>query len=66
MAICNAKHCPLQPKFPNNKIDESKFIRRANVADVVFKPLDNCPHIEQMRSEGLLPWASSTINFFKE
>jgi hypothetical protein len=64
MAICHAKECILDPKFPDNKPSESIRISKANVRTVVFEPLDNCPHVESLRNEGILPWAFS-IDFSK-
>jgi hypothetical protein len=65
MAICHAKECVLAPKFPDDKIRESYYISRANLATVTFEPLDNCPHIEKLRSEELLPWATTIADFTK-
>ncbi len=65
MAICHAVECILDPKFPDNNIIESHHISKANIQTVVFEPIDNCPHVEKLRREGLLPWATSTINFIK-
>jgi hypothetical protein len=62
MAICHAVECVLDPKFPDEIIRESNHISRANVRTVTFEPLDNCPHIEKLRAEGLLPWPVATID----
>ena len=63
MGICDAKHLVLQPIFAGDKIKECRFINRANVQSVQFETPDNCPHIEKMRREGLLPFAVATIDF---
>jgi hypothetical protein len=65
MAICHAKECILSPKFPDNEIRESQHISKANVRTVVFEPLDNCPHVESLRAKGLLPWATTVVDFSK-
>jgi hypothetical protein len=65
MAICHARECVLDPEFPDNTIYESQHISKANVRTVVFRPLDNCPHLEKLRAKGLIPWAISSINFSK-
>jgi hypothetical protein len=66
MAVCQALNVTLDPKFPDSKISESQFISRANVQSVTFEPLDNCPHVEKLRAEGLIPWATSTIDFLNK
>jgi hypothetical protein len=63
MGICHEKHCTLIPKFPNNNARDSKYINLANFSTVVFEPLDNCPHIEKLRAEGKLPWATTIADF---
>jgi len=63
MGICDALHVVLQPLFEGDSPGESHFISRANVQSVQFEPVDNCPHIESLRKEGLLPWALATIDF---
>lgn len=63
IAICNAINVIIQPQFPNEKIRESQHISRANVQTAMFSAADNCPHIERQRKEGIIPWATSTIDF---
>lgn len=65
MAICHAKECILHPNFPENIIRESAHISKANIASVTFDPLENCPHMETLRAEGLLPWATTIADFTK-
>lgn len=65
MAVCKAKNCVLQPEFPENAPKESQHITKANVRTAIFRPLDNCPHVEQLRKEGKLPWATASIDFLK-
>ena len=62
MAICHAVECVLEPKFPDEIIRESNHISRAIVATVIFVPLDNCPHVEELRAKGKIPWATATID----
>ena len=60
MAVCKAKECVLQPKFPDDKPSESQFINKLNVNQVIFEPLYNCPDLEKLRNEGKL---LTTIDF---
>jgi hypothetical protein len=64
MAICHAKEVILHPEFPDDGLQESLlFINKSNIRTVQFNPVDNCPHLEEQRSSGLIPWATSTIDF---
>lgn len=65
MAICHAKECILYPNFPENILRESAHISKANVANVTFDPLENCPHLEALRAVGILPWATTIADFTK-
>jgi len=66
MAICHAKECVLTPTFPDNLVRESQFITKANIAQVHFEPLTNCPHMEKLRAEHKIPWAIATIDFLNK
>lgn len=63
MGICHARELVLKPIFPSGKIEECQAINKANVNDVTFELPDNCPYLDQLRSEGKIPWASASINF---
>jgi hypothetical protein len=63
MGICDAKHLVLHPIFDSSKPGEDQFINKANVDSVQFELPDNCPHLEQMRKDGLVPWACGVIDF---
>lgn len=65
MGKCNALHVVLRPIFQDAELRECLYINNANVATVQFKLPDNCPHVEQLRKEGNVPWATSTIDFLK-
>lgn len=65
MGICHALEVVLQPLFPEEKIQESLVISKANMQTVQFEPVDNCPCIEEMRDKGLLPFESYSIDFTK-
>ncbi len=66
MAVCHATHNIIHPSFPDNKISESEHMSKANVRQAVFKPLDNCPHIVELRKKGILPFATASIDFLKK
>jgi hypothetical protein len=63
MGICNAKHLVLKPIFNDGDLRDCQFISRANVQIVQFELPDNCPHLEQLRKEGKVEWAMSSIDF---
>lgn len=63
MAICHAKEVILQPLFPENNIKESLTINKANERTVRFDPVENCPHVENLISEGMIPWETASIDF---
>ncbi len=65
MAICHARECVLDTKFPDNTYHESGHISKGNLATVTFEPLENCPHMEILRAEGILPWATTIADFTK-
>ncbi len=65
MAICHARHCILDPIFPDSKISESAYITKANLASVTFTPLENCPHVVKLQLEGIIPWATTLIDCSK-
>jgi hypothetical protein len=65
MGVCNARHCTLTAKFPMNNTNDRR-INKANLNDVVFDPLANCPFIERLRNEGIIPWPDSIIDFSKK
>ena len=66
MAICHARECVLHPSFPDLPPKDSQFMSKSNVQFAVFTPLENCPHIEKLREEGKIPWATEIINFLNE
>jgi hypothetical protein len=63
MGICDALHIVLQPDFQDGTLRECQFISRANVQTVQFEPVDNCPHVERLRKEGMIPWVTASIDF---
>jgi hypothetical protein len=63
MAICHALEVVLSPHFPDDIIAESFVISKANERTVIFEQPDNCPVLNKLRQEGLMPWASSVIDF---
>jgi hypothetical protein len=65
LPICRAIHVVPRTVFNGPKSTESRFINRSNFDKVQVKPVDNCPHLEELRAKGKIPWASSTINFLK-
>jgi hypothetical protein len=65
-AICHALEVVLQPLFPDEKIEESMVISKANERTVRFEPVDNCPFLEKLRAQGLIPWASTCIDFLNK
>jgi hypothetical protein len=62
MAICHARECVLEPIFWNAG---EQFINKATLYTVNFIPLENCPHMEKLRAEGVLPWATTIADFTK-
>jgi len=60
MAICHAKECVLKPVFANHT---DQFLSKANVANVSFEVLENCPHVIELRKQGKIPWCMSCIDF---
>lgn len=62
MGICEAHNVTLRPFF-HGDIKNCGCISKANVGTVQFEVADNCPHVEKLRDQGLIPWASATIDF---
>jgi hypothetical protein len=63
IAICHSRHVVLRPIFPEHL---NAVINKANINDVRFEPVDNCPHLEELRKQGIIPWASYTIDFLNK
>lgn len=62
MAICHATENVLEPVFPDLK---SVFLSKATLSLASFEPVDNCPHLQQLRNDHTIPWAITLADFTK-
>jgi hypothetical protein len=64
LGLCKKLNVLLTPHFDNSPLDESLVIvNKANLNEVQFYPPDNCPVVNDLRSQSKIPFATMSINF---